>query len=104
MGRWDPRPIGRDVGRPEEPDALEADVDLLPFDDTDPDYLQRRRDAQAAHYRQQHDAARRRAEHPGLDDAARARAAATAAAWEQLLGDLHRGDDFATGAGDRTLF
>lgn len=103
MGRWDARQLPG-ARADDEPDQAEADVDLLPFDDTDPAYLQLRREAQEEHYRHQVELARKRVSSPVATQLEKARAAADVVAWSRLLEGLHRGDEFATGAGDRTLF
>lgn len=103
MGRWDARQMPG-ARADDEPDQAEADVELLPFDETDPGYLELRRDAQEQHYRHQIHLARKRADSPAATELEQARAVADVRDWTRLLEDLRRGDDFATGAGDRTLF
>lgn len=80
------------------------DVEALPYDDTDPTYLQTRRTAQAEHYRAQVIAAERRLRAATLTRAEQQQTARDLDTWRRLLAELDAEDHFATGDGDRRLF
>lgn len=76
-----------------DPDDAEPDVDLLPYDEDDQAYLERRRDAMLQHCREHLRTARLR------QDAAR-----VAAMWQRILERLEISEHWASGEGDQRLF
>lgn len=82
--RWD------DHTRDEE--SAEPDVDLLPYDETDPGYLERRREAELRHCREQLALDERRGDQ------------AAAGLWRRLIAAHEISEHWASGAGDRLLF